>query len=188
MTIFIFMLILFIVLKTISSAIVVKHNEAIVVERLGQYHKTLECGLHFIFDPIDRIRPFVKQTKVRTIDGKFITTQTYSKTIDMRETEYKFTIENLIDKNNTKVDINTVLNFQIVNPIKAIYSTENFPNAIMGTIQRNLKQFLQEHSTEELFRPNILADYTLNNNITNEANEYGIEIKNIEILDVINKN
>ena len=46
---------------------VVKQAEVILVERLGQYNRTLESGLHFILPGIENPRGINSRTTTRTI-------------------------------------------------------------------------------------------------------------------------
>ena len=78
------------------------------VERLGQYHKTLEPGLNLMIPIIDRVKPL----------------------IDLREQVVSFTGQPVITEDNLVVKIDTVLFFQVTDPRAADYEIVNYIQAI----------------------------------------------------------
>src|SRR5271155_3922123 len=69
------------------------------VERLGQFHKTLQPGLSFVLPMIDKVKDL----------------------IDLREQVVSFTGQRVITEDNVVVAIDTVLFFQVTDPRAADY-------------------------------------------------------------------
>ena len=53
----------------IKGLVIVQQSEAMVIERLGQYSRTLDQGLHLLIPFIDRPRP-IKMRRYQTLDGQ----------------------------------------------------------------------------------------------------------------------
>ena len=87
---------------------IVPTQEAYVVERLGKYAKTLGAGFHIIAPFIDRI-PYKHSLKEITLD---VPPQT------------------CITKDNIAVEIDGVLYYRVIDPVKASYGIGDFQFAI----------------------------------------------------------
>ncbi len=88
-------LVLIVLIVLIRSVRIVPQQQAYIVERLGKYLKTLQPGLNILAPFIDRVR-----TKV-----------------DMREQVVSFPPQPVITSDNLVVSIDTVLYFQVINPV-----------------------------------------------------------------------
>ena len=184
---FIFMLIVFafVVLYFISSVVIVQQQETIIVERLGQYYQTLEPGLHFIFAPIDKARPMIKIDKVKTLDGRMYTTQTYAKRIDLRETVYDFPRQNVITKDNVTISINALLYFQIIDARRALYSIENLPEAIEKLTQTNLRNLVGQLALDETLVSRDLINDKLRDILDKATDKWGVKVNRVELQDIV---
>ncbi len=89
---------------------IVPQANAVVVERLGRYHRTLQAGLNLIIPFIDRAKPRV----------------------DLRERVVSFPPQPVITEDNLVVEIDTVVYYQVTDAKSAIYEIEDF---IMGIEQ-----------------------------------------------------
>ncbi len=85
-------LVLIIILATCIK--VVRQSTAVIVERLGKYHRTLTTGFHVI-------APFVDRT---------------SKPISLKEIVADFRPQPVITKDNVTMQIDTVVYFSITDP------------------------------------------------------------------------
>ena len=85
------------------SVKVVRQSSAIVIERLGKYHKTLETGVHLITPFIDRMAGPV---------------------ISLKEQIADFPPQPVITKDNVTMQIDTVVYFQITDPKLYCYGVE----------------------------------------------------------------
>ncbi|MGH3050743.1 MAG: SPFH domain-containing protein, partial [Gaiellaceae bacterium] len=87
---------------------IVPQARAGVVERLGRYSRTLTPGLAIVVPFVDRIRPL----------------------IDLREQVVSFPPQPVITEDNLVVSIDTVIYFQVTDPIAATYEIANYIQAI----------------------------------------------------------
>ena len=184
---FIFMMVLlaFIVVYFVSSVVIVQQQETIIVERLGQFYDKLEPGLHFIFAPIDKARPMIKIDKVKTLDGRIYTTQTYAKRIDLRETVYDFPRQNVITKDNVTISINALLYFQIVDAKRALYSIENLPEAIEKLTQTNLRNLVGQLALDETLVSRDIINDKLRDILDKATDKWGVKVNRVELQDIV---
>ena len=92
----------------IACAKVVRQANAIIVERLGKYNRTLNTGFHLII-------PFFEKA---------------SKPISLKEKVADFKPQPVITKDNVTMQIDTVVYFQITDPKLYAYGVEHPISAI----------------------------------------------------------
>ena len=83
------------------SVKVVQQSTAIVVERLGKYHKTLHTGIHMILPFFDRVVTVLMDMGLPT------------KKISLKERVADFKPQGVITKDNVTMLINTVVYLQV---------------------------------------------------------------------------
>ena len=182
---FAFILVAFVVLYFCCSVIIVQQQETVIVERLGQYHQTLEPGLHFIFAPFDKARPMIKIDKARTLDGRAYTTQVYARRIDLRETVYDFPRQNVITKDNVTISINALLYFQIIDARRALYSIENLPEAIEKLTQTNLRNLVGQLALDETLVSRDIINDKLRDILDKATDKWGVKVNRVELQDIV---
>ena len=80
-----------------------------VLERLGQYHKTLEPGWHFIVPFMDHIR----------------------KRISIKQQILDIDPQTVITKDNVNIQIDNVIFYKVINTFQeAVYNIENYRSGI----------------------------------------------------------
>ena len=102
------MLVLFVVITLAKSIKIIPQAHTGLVERLGRYKESLGAGPHLIVPFIDRVR-YV---------------------IDMREQVVSFPPQNVITEDNLGVSIDTVIYFQVTDPVAATYEIGNYITAV----------------------------------------------------------
>ena len=71
--------------------------------------------------------------------------------IDLRETVYDFPKQNVITKDNIVTEINALIYFQIMDPVRAVYEIANLPQAIEKLTQDlKLVTYLEYHRKDLL--------------------------------------
>ncbi len=87
-------LLIFVITALVKAVRIVPQAVALIVERLGRYHKTLEPGLHLLVPFIDKVRAGV----------------------DLREQVVSFPPQPVITSDNLVVSIDTVIYFSVTDP------------------------------------------------------------------------
>ncbi|MBE7705576.1 MAG: SPFH/Band 7/PHB domain protein [Cyanobacteria bacterium SIG29] len=168
-----------------KGIIIVQQQEAVIIQRLGEYKETLGAGLHFIFPIFEAPRPMLKIVKQRTLDGSIYSTQSYSTRIDLRETVYDFPRQNVITKDNVTISINALLYFQIIDAKRAIYSIENLPEAIEKLTQTNLRNLVGQLALDETLVSRDIINDKLREILDKATDKWGVKVNRVELQDIV---
>jgi len=110
-TLALFLVAVIVIAKSIR---VVPQQHALVVERWGRFHAVLAPGLNFVV-------PFVDRVAYRH---------------DLREIPFDVPSQICITKDNTQLQVDGILYFQVTDPKLASYGSRNFMVAITPLAQR----------------------------------------------------
>ncbi len=174
-----------VIIFVIKSMIIVEQQEAVIIQRLGQYYKTLTPGLQWIVPFIDAPRPMLKLIKQKGIDGRTYSTMNYSTRIDLRETVYDFPRQNVITKDNVTISINALLYFQIIDARKAVYSIENLPEAIEKLTQTNLRNLVGQLALDETLVSRDTINDKLREVLDKATDKWGVKVNRVELQDIV---
>ena len=113
--------ILFILL--ISSIKIVRQSTAVIIERLGKFHRLLNTGIHFVIPFIDR-----------SVGGP----------ISLKERVADFAPQPVITKDNVTMQIDTVVYFQVTDAKLFTYGVECPIRAIENLTATTLRNLVGE--------------------------------------------
>ena len=184
MLIFSLIAIVAVIIYVFKGLIIVQEQEAVIIQRLGQFSKVLSSGLHWIVPFIEAPRPMIKIIKQRGIDGRTFSSLTYSNRIDLRETVYDFPRQNVITKDNVTISINALLYFQIVNAQKAVYQIENLPEAIEKLTQTNLRNLVGQLALDETLVSRDIINDKLREILDKATDKWGVKVNRVELQDI----
>ena len=111
----------------IFSIKIIKDSTAIVIQRLGKYHKTLFSGVHFITPIIDK--PYKTSTGV---------------VINLKEQLCKIPPQPIATKDNITMLVDGILFFQIVDTEKYCYVKDNPILSIQESTTTTLRKIIGE--------------------------------------------
>ena len=155
---------------------IVSQSETMIVERLGKYNRTLNAGINVILPIIEK----AKDTIARRQDGRLI----INSRIDMREQVYDFGKQSVITKDNVMTEINALLYFQIVDPMKAVYEIQNLPVAIEKLTQTTLRNVVGEMELDETLTSRDTINSKLRNVLDDATNKWGVKVNRVELQDI----
>jgi len=174
----------FVVLMLFTGIRIVPQAETMVIERLGKYHKTLGSGINIIVPFLDR---------VREIDWKYVKTDYQGHTmivrqrigkIDLREIVYDYPKQNVITRDNVVIEINAILYFQIVNPMKSVYEVANLPDAIEKLTQTTLRNVVGEMDLDHTLSSRETINSKLRAILDEATDKWGVKVTRIELQDI----
>jgi len=168
----------------IRAVYLVKQAEAIVIERLGKYDRTLLPGLHFVTPFIEMPRG-VTWTYVQQVDGKRyyrFTKSTYR--IDLRESVYDFPKQNVITKDNVTMEINALLYYQITDPKAAVYEVSNLSEAIEKLTQTTLRDVIGSMELDETLVSRSQINERLRLILDEATDKWGVKVNRVELQEV----
>jgi regulator of protease activity HflC (stomatin/prohibitin superfamily) len=155
----IFIVALVFVFKTIN---VVPQQHAWVVERLGKFHATLAPGLNIVVPFIDRIA--------------------YKHSL--KEIPLDVPPQVCITKDNTQLQVDGILYFQVTDPMRASYGSSNYIQAITQLAQTTLRSVVGRMELDKTFEERDHINTTVVNAIDESAANWGVKVLRYEIKDL----
>jgi regulator of protease activity HflC (stomatin/prohibitin superfamily) len=158
-TLVLFVLTLVFIFKTIN---VVPQQHAWVVERLGKYHATLAPGLNIVVPFVDRIA------------YKHI----------LKEIPLDVPPQVCITRDNTQLQVDGILYFQITDARLASYGTSNYIAAITQLAQTTLRSVIGKMELDKTFEERDHINTAIVNAIDESAANWGVKVLRYEIKDL----
>ena len=156
-------IVLFVLITILSSIKIVNTGYLYVVERFGQYHKTLEPGWHFMIPFVDFVRKKVS-TKQQILDVP---------------------PQSVITKDNVKISVDNVIFYKLLNARDAVYNIEDFRSGIVYSATTNMRNILGNMSLDEILSGRDKINQDLLSIIDEVTDAYGIKILSVEIKNII---
>ena len=163
---------------------IVQQSEVRVVERLGKYYRTLRPGINILWPILDKeIQTYARYVKEDVNGGVYVVSK-LTRHIDLREQVYDFPKQSVITKDNVQTEINALLYFQIVDPVKSIYEIANLPNAIEKLTQTTLRNVVGEMELDETLTSRDTINAKLRSVLDDATNKWGVKINRVELQDI----
>ncbi|WP_317202377.1 stomatin-like protein [Janthinobacterium sp.] len=158
-TFVLFVFALVFVFKTIN---VVPQQHAWVVERLGKYHATLGPGLNIVIPFVDRIA--------------------YKHSL--KEIPLDVPPQVCITRDNTQLQVDGILYFQITDAMRASYGSSNYIAAITQLAQTTLRSVIGKMELDKTFEERDHINTAIVNAIDESAANWGVKVLRYEIKDL----
>ena len=130
-----------------------------IVERLGRYNRKLTPGLHFLFPIVDSIR----------------------EKIDMREQVVPFPPQPVITKDNINVSIDTVIYYQVTDPVAATYGIADPMAAIEQLAVTTLRNIIGTMEMEQALTGRDEINGQLRGQLDEATGRWGIRVSRVEL-------
>jgi regulator of protease activity HflC (stomatin/prohibitin superfamily) len=150
------------VLFITRSVKVVPQQNAWVVERLGKYHATLAPGLNFLVPFIDRVA--------------------YKHSL--KEIPLDVPSQVCITRDNTQLQVDGVLYFQVTDPMRASYGSSNYISAITQLAQTTLRSVIGKLELDKTFEERDMINAKVVEAIDEAALNWGVKVLRYEIKDL----
>ena len=173
-----------VIIFALAGLKVVPQSETRVIERLGKFHKVLPPGLNIIWPIIDRPKLITTRSVVESRMGRPVVQMNETSKIDLREQVYDFPKQNVITKDNVTTEINALLYFQIVDPVKSVYEIDNLPNAIEKLTQTTLRNVIGELELDETLTSRDTINGKLRTVLDDATNKWGVKVNRVELQDI----
>jgi len=172
------------VIYVLSSIRIVRQAEAMVIERIGKYNRTIGPGIHIVWRIFESPRAMQWKYVQETLDGRTTVVRTVNERIDLRETVYDFPKQNVITKDNVVLEIDAILYFRIVDPVKAVYEVVNLPDAIEKLAQTTLRNVIGKMDLDETLSSRDKINAELKTVMEDATTKWGVEIKRVELQNI----
>ncbi|MDX6322828.1 MAG: hypothetical protein QOF52_2686, partial [Propionibacteriaceae bacterium] len=142
-----------------SSVRVIRQQRVGVVERLGKFNRTLEPGPHLLVPVFDKVR--------------------YN--IDMREAVVPFPPQGVITEDNLMVNIDSVIYFQVIDPVRAAYEAQDYIKAIEQLTMTTLRNIIGGLDLESALVSREEINQKLRLVLDEATGKWGIKVNRVEL-------
>jgi regulator of protease activity HflC (stomatin/prohibitin superfamily) len=178
-------LVVFVLILLMKGIVVIRQAETMIVERLGRYHKTLQSGINIIVPIVDKARQIDWRYVKTDPSGKHLYIHSRTPRIDLRESVYDFPRQSVITKDNVSIEINALLYFQVVDPMKSVYEISNLPDAIQKLTQTTLRNVIGELDLDETLTSRDTINGKLRAILDEASHKWGVKVNRVELQDII---
>jgi len=175
---------LFAIIFAAAGIRIVQQSQTMIIERLGKYHRTLTSGFNIIIPIFDRPRQIIWRYIREDYDGRKIVVFRNKDRVDLRETVYDFPRQNVITRDNVGTEINALLYFQVMDPVKATYEIENLPDAIEKLTQTTLRNVIGEMDLDDSLSSRDTINAKLRIILDDATNKWGVKVNRVELQDI----
>jgi regulator of protease activity HflC (stomatin/prohibitin superfamily) len=141
-----------------KGARTVKQYEKGLITRLGKYHGMAQSGLTFIVPFVDDI--------VR---------------VDMREQVITVPPQKLITKDNVTVEVDAVVYYKVIDPVKSQYEVQDFGYACTTLAHTNLRNLIGDRTLDETLVARDMINTNLREVLDEATNNWGCKVTRVEV-------
>ncbi|WP_296605602.1 SPFH domain-containing protein [Nocardioides sp.] len=152
-------LLLFVIILLAKTVRIIPQARAGVVERFGKYKQTLPAGLNIVVPFIDKVRYL----------------------IDLREQVVSFPPQPVITEDNLVVSIDTVIYFQVTDPVAATYEIANYITAVEQLTMTTLRNIVGGMDLEETLTSRDEINTRLRGVLDEATGKWGIRVNRVEL-------
>jgi len=150
--------VLFTLLLLVRSARIVNQYEKGIVMRMGKYHNLVSSGLTIIMPLTDSI--------IR---------------VDMREQVISVPPQKLITKDNVTVEVDAVVYYKVVDPLKSQFEVQDFGYACTTLAQTNLRNLIGDRTLDETLVARDMINTNLRHVLDEATNGWGVKVTRVEV-------
>jgi regulator of protease activity HflC (stomatin/prohibitin superfamily) len=152
-------IVLFVIVLLARTVRIIPQARAGIVERFGKYKETLPAGLNIVVPFVDKVRYL----------------------IDLREQVVSFPPQPVITEDNLVVSIDTVIYFQVTDPIAATYEIANYIQAIEQLTMTTLRNIVGGMDLEETLTSRDQINSGLRGVLDEATGKWGIRVNRVEL-------
>jgi len=146
----------------IKALKVVPQQNSWVIERLGRFHAALTPGLNIVV-------PFVDRVAYKHL---------------LKEVPLDVPSQVCITKDNTQLQVDGILYFQVTDPRLASYGTSNYIMAITQLAQTTLRSVIGKMELDKTFEERDAINHAVVNALDEAATSWGVKVLRYEIKDL----
>ena len=150
------------VIVVVQAFRVVPQQHAWVVERLGRFYAVLQPGLNLIIPIVDRV----------------------AYRHDLREIPLDVPSQICITRDNTQLQVDGILYFQVTDPKLASYGSSNYVLAITQLAQTTLRSIIGRMELDKTFEEREQINVQVVNSLDQAAASWGVKLLRYEIKDL----
>ena len=156
-------IILIVIVLSLSCVKVIKQSKVGIVMRLGKFQKKADTGVHFLI-------PFLDQMAY---------------VIDLRENVVDFPPQPVITKDNVTMQIDTVVYFQVTDPIRYVFEIANPISAIENLTATTLRNIIGELDLDETLTSRDIINTKMRSILDEATDKWGIKVNRVELKNIM---
>ena len=156
-------IILIVVVLSLSCIKVIKQSKVGIIMRLGKFQKKADTGVHFLI-------PFLDQMAY---------------VIDLRENVVDFPPQPVITKDNVTMQIDTVVYFQVTDPVRYVFEIANPISAIENLTATTLRNIIGELDLDETLTSRDLINTKMRSILDEATDKWGIKVNRVELKNIM---
>ena len=151
------------VIVVIKSIIIVPQANAVVIQKLGKYSRTLDAGFHVLI-------PFI-ETKVQKVS--------------LKEKVADFPPQPVITKDNVTMQIDTVVYFSVTDPVLYTYGVERPMQAIENLTATTLRNLIGDLELDQTLTSRDTINQQMRLILDEATDPWGIKINRVELKNIL---
>ncbi|MCC6745772.1 MAG: SPFH/Band 7/PHB domain protein [Acidobacteria bacterium] len=152
---------------------IVPQATALIIERLGTFSRLADGGLHILIPFIDRARS-VYWTGVRP----------GLTSIDLREQFTDLPLQPVITKDNVTIAVDSVVYWQITDPIKAVYEVNDLTGGIMQLTLTAMRSVVGELELDHTLSSREMINTKLRQILDEATHRWGVKVTRVEVRNI----
>jgi len=162
MTIILSLIALFALIILFQAVKIVPQKQVKIIERLGKFHRTAEAGLNTIVPFLDSVRD----------------------TIDLREQITKIEPQAVITRDNVTMEVDAVIYFVVVDPVRATYEVQNLRWGIEQLTLSALRNVIGALDLDHTLTSRDTINAQLRSALDAATQLWGVKIMRIELKNI----
>lgn len=154
---------LFILIRFVQSIRLVPTRKAYVVERLGNYSKTLKPGFHALIPFLDRV----------------------SYKLDLREETIEVEPQECFTKDNVKVEVDGVIYLSVFDEVNASYGITDYRFAAVQLAQTTIRSIIGGMDLDETFEERAKISTGVVDVLSELESVWGIKVHRYEVKNIV---
>ena len=150
------------IIFVVQTIKIVPQQHAWVVERLGKYDRTLTPGLSFVV-------PFIERVAYKH---------------SLKEVPLDVPSQVCITKDNTQLQVDGIIYFQVTDPMRASYGSSNYVFAITQLAQTLLRSVIGKMELDKTFEERTAINTAVVEALDEAALNWGVKVLRYEIKDL----
>jgi regulator of protease activity HflC (stomatin/prohibitin superfamily) len=157
-----FALALFLLVVLMQAIKIVPQKQVKIIERLGRFHRTAEAGLNTILPFLDSVR----------------------ETIDLREQITKIEPQPVITRDNVTMEVDAVIYFVIVDPVRATYEVQNLRWGLEQLTLSALRNVIGQLDLDHTLASRDTTNAQLRAALDTATQQWGVKVMRIELKNI----
>lgn len=146
-----------------TSVRIIQQSRVGIVERLGKFHGLAKTGVNVIIPFIDHVRAI----------------------IDLREQVVDYPPQAVITKDNVVMQIDTVVYYQVTDPVKYVYEIANPRTAIEYLTATTLRNIVGDMDLDQTLTSRDVVNARLRTILDEATDKWGIKVTRVELKNIM---